>query len=68
MSLSQTHKDAIDAAAAAFGAANLEVKRLQSLQNAVPPEGLQAYIAELSKARAEEVAAARVLEAIVRSA
>jgi len=68
MSVSDVHKTAVEAAARHYSDCNKKVQGLQRMAPQIPLEGLEDYVVELSAARAEEVAAARVLESLIKSA
>lgn len=62
------HKQIIDAAATDLATKTANSQRLQKMQQQVQPEGLEAYIKEMALARAEEVAANRVLQKLIEAA
>jgi hypothetical protein len=68
MALSKLARDAIEEAAIAAHEAGSKAQALQNMANRITAEGLEAYVIEVSIARAEAIAAQRVLESLIRAA
>ena len=67
MALSETVREALEEAAKAAHAAGVKAQTLQAMAPRVTPEGAEAFVIEVSVARAEAIAAKRVLEALISS-